>query len=604
MSEAARELRLIELEMPNLASTEERGTSAVSFFRNLSVTRKFIYAFGLVCLLCVGLGVYTFFTFRSVAAKSFDMSENVFPSMIHLTKARAELNTIRLSDLDLLLCSAPSCFDHYRTQRQQAFTDYLAAEKAYKPDIGNPEERELYEKFSSAAAQYEDVSNRALAMLEDHKTGDEKTGDALDLLMSQSALDLFNAAVGASSEDVDLIVNSGMQSAQLNTSLSRRATWVNAAVTLVIVLLCALVGATLNRLITPRLALATMALERLAAKDLTVGIEDTGTDEIAHLAAAFNTSVGSMRGVLQLVAQGADTLSAAATEISARAVQSAGNANTQSSKTNQIAAAAQEMTATIGEISHNAKSAAGASRVSAQTATQGGQVMQAAANTMEKIAAATNSVSEKMTSLARRSEEIGNVVNVIQEISEQTNLLALNAAIEAARAGEHGRGFAVVAGEVRRLAERTKRATEEIAGTIRSIQEETRETLQVMEESRTTVETGIGETFRARKSLEEIIESSHQVEHQIQLIATAATEQTAASAEISESVGHISQLAIENQQGAEEAVEALKNLSRLASDLDGIIVQFQLEDDGGQSGGSLAGKGKTSFRPSLRPAHS
>jgi len=159
-------------------------------------------------------------------------------------------------------------------------------------------------------------------------------------------------------------------------------------------------------------------------------------------------------------------------------------------------------------------------------------VMRAAAATMEKIASATRTVSEKMTSLAHRSEEIGKVVNVIQEISEQTNLLALNAAIEAARAGEHGRGFAVVAGEVRRLAERTKGATEEIAGTIRNIQDETRETLEVMQDSRTAVETGMGETAHARRSLEAIIESSKQVEHQIHLIATAATEQTSASGEI------------------------------------------------------------------------
>jgi methyl-accepting chemotaxis protein len=261
------------------------------------------------------------------------------------------------------------------------------------------------------------------------------------------------------------------------------------------------------------------------------------------------------------------------------------------------------MTATICEISHNAENAANASRQSAETANQGGAVMQAAAVTMEKIAVATSTVSEKMTSLAHRSEEIGKVVNVIQEISEQTNLLALNAAIEAARAGEHGRGFAVVAGEVRRLAERTKGATEEIAGTIRSIQEETRETLQVMQDSRAAVETGMEETAHARESLEAIIESSREVEHQIHLIATAATEQTSAAGEISESVGQISQLSIENAQGAEEAVEALKSLASLASDLDGTIRQFRLEGDR-QEGGRYTGKNQPVGQPALRAAHS
>jgi methyl-accepting chemotaxis protein len=318
-------------------------------------------------------------------------------------------------------------------------------------------------------------------------------------------------------------------------------------------------------------------LERLAAKDLTAHVEVTGTDEIGRLGEAMNNCVETMRTVLREVGRGADTLSAGTTQITARAVQSAGNAHAQSNKINQIAAASQEMSATIAEISHNAESAAAASRVSAETADQGGAVMEAAAATMEKIAAATGTVGEKMNSLAHRSEEIGKVVSVIQEISEQTNLLALNAAIEAARAGEHGRGFAVVAGEVRRLAERTKSATEEIAATIRSIQDETRSTLEVMQDSRTAVENGMKETGRARKSLEATIQASRQVEHQIHLIASAATQQTSASSEISESAGQISQLATESAQGAEEAVEALKSLASLASELDGMIRQFQFE---------------------------
>ena len=332
-----------------------------------------------------------------------------------------------------------------------------------------------------------------------------------------------------------------------------------------------------TRRIAPPLYAVTAALERVAQKDLTVSVDVVGSDETGRLSAALNTSVAAMRAVLQSVAHGAETLSAATTEISSRSVESSGNAHAQSGKTNQIAAAAQQMTATIGEISHNAESAVNASRESAATADKGGSVMQAVATTMEKIASATGSVSEKMTDLAHRCGEIGKVVDVIQDISEQTNLLALNAAIEAARAGEHGRGFAVVAGEVRRLAERTKGATEEIAVTIRSIQDGTRETLQVMQDSRTAVETGMEETAHARMSLEAIIESSKRVETQIQLIATAATEQTAASGEISESASQISQLSTENAQSAEAAVQGLNSLAGLASDLDSIIRQFRLE---------------------------
>jgi methyl-accepting chemotaxis protein len=569
----------------------------MTWLRNLPVSRKFTFAFGIVCGLCIVLGAYTFITFRGIAAKSADVSDNSVPSVLALADIQWSANSVRREDLELLLCQTPACSADHGTKRQKAIDVYQNAVRAYEPRIAYPGERELFQRFSDSFAQYLGASNRAGTLL-----AAAKTGDALDLLASDSVMANHNAALATISDDLNLNARYGTEESKTATFASDHATWVSSGVTFFIVLLCAFIGFQLTRLIAPPLQAATAALERVAEKDLTVSVAECGSDEIGRLSAALNTSVASMRSVLQSVAQGAETLSAATAEISTRAVEQAGNAHTQSSKTNQIAAAAQEMTATIGEISHNAESAAGASRISAETADQGGAVMQAASVTMEKIAAATSSVSEKMTSLAHRSEEIGKVVNVIQEISEQTNLLALNAAIEAARAGEHGRGFAVVAGEVRRLAERTKGATEEIAGTIRSIQEETRQTLQVMHDSRTAVESGMGETAHARRSLEAIIGSSKQVEHQIHLIATAATQQTSASGEISESAGQISQLSIESAQGAEEAVEALKNLASLAADLDGMIRQFRLEG-AARSGGTLRGQGQPALHHNLRPAH-
>ena len=570
----------------------------MSFVRNFPIARKFAYGFGTISLLCISLAVYTFFTLRHIAADAADIHATSIPSVVQLAAMRNAANTIRRGDLAMLGCTNEACDQRTLKIRQHAIADVEVAQKAYEPMINYDDERQLYQQFKTKLGRYLELSNRAEAAI-----GAGQRGIGADLLMADEAVNSITEILNLADQDLQLNAQEAISATSSMEDASRRTTWISVVMTLAIVGIALLIGTQLNRLITPRIHRVMAMAERLAGKDLTAHVVVTANDEIGRMGEALNNSITDMREVLRSVAQGAQTLSAATTEINTRAQESAGNARNQSGMTTQIATAAQEMTATIGEISRNAESASSASRLSAETASRGGEVMQATGATMEKIASATRSVSERIASLAHRSEEIGNVVNVIQEISEQTNLLALNAAIEAARAGEHGRGFAVVAGEVRRLAERTKAATEEISATIHSIQDETRQTIEVMDGSRAAVDSGLEETAKARRSLDEIIEASRQVEHQIQLIASAATEQTAASGEISESAGRISQLAAQSTQGAEEAVAALGDLARLASDLDSMIRQFQLDDAGGTGGNALKPSRERSS-PAWQMAHS
>jgi methyl-accepting chemotaxis protein len=555
----------------------------MSGLRDLRISHKFAYAFGCICLICALLGTVALVGSLRVNSAVDQIVNNSVPSMKVLGDIRFSLATIRRTEALLLLCDTSECEQHYLTKRNHAVDSYHAAMEKYEPMVSYPGERELYDAIRQNASAYLVLSDQAN---EAYKEG--KKQDAAKMLLVPEAHKSYDEVTNSVQSDIDLNNRFGDEAGAGALQLGHRVLVATCILMAITVILCAGIGIMLTRLIVPPLASATEALEQVSERNLTVWVEARGTDEVGRLSTALNKTVGSIRGILQSVAQDADTLSAAAQELSAQSTQTSGNAQMQAGKTNLIATAAQEMTATIAEISKNAESAATASRLSAETAAQSGAIMQSTSATMERLVTTTKTVSEKMDLLAKRSVEMGKVVTVIQEISEQTNLLALNAAIEAARAGEQGRGFAVVAGEVRRLAERTNGATAEIAGTIRSIQDETRQTMEVMSISRDAVETGMKETANARNRLEQVMQSSKEVEHQIQMIATAATEQTSASNEISASASDISNLAKENSYASEQGAIACEKLSALVNNLDGIIRQFNIdENEEQQRGGKL-----------------
>jgi methyl-accepting chemotaxis protein len=202
----------------------------MSALHNIPIARKFLYAFGLVCILCVTLGTYTFFTFRNISAQSADISENAFPSLVYVGKIQVAIDRVRRWDLGTLLCQTPACTTKHLEERQNALNDYQTNLKGYIPFIRYPGERELYQKFSSAFDQYVEASNRAQAFL-----ANGKTGDALDLMVADSTLGLLNRALEGATADFELNATSSAAESHQTTVSGVRATWINTVVSLLIV---------------------------------------------------------------------------------------------------------------------------------------------------------------------------------------------------------------------------------------------------------------------------------------------------------------------------------------------------------------------------------
>jgi methyl-accepting chemotaxis protein/hemerythrin len=195
---------------------------------------------------------------------------------------------------------------------------------------------------------------------------------------------------------------------------------------------------------------------------------------------------------------------------------------------------------------------------------------------MENIAQRVNASSRTVEGLGQRSDQIGAIVNTIQDIADQTNLLALNAAIEAARAGEQGRGFAVVADEVRALAERTTKATKEIAAMIKAIQNETQSAVNSMSEGVDEVKLGTAETARSGEALEDILNKINELTMQISQVATAAEEQTATTQEITNNIQMITDVVNRNVENARSTTQATTTLAREVDNLHELVGHFRL----------------------------
>jgi len=377
-------------------------------------------------------------------------------------------------------------------------------------------------------------------------------------------------------QPLDLIVIAGSYADEFTNNASTGMAQSIILVTIISIAVCIpLIYILSKKLLAP----LTEMVGQMDQADLNTKLSSDRDDEIGSLQRGFDKFVDSIKETLQLVSQASDAVACASSEISSSTEEMAAGTQEQSNQSAEVSSAVEEMTKTIIENSKNAVQTAETAKRARGAAEQGGKVVEATVAGMHLIASVVKQSADTIKALGNSSDQIGEIIGVIDDIADQTNLLALNAAIEAARAGEQGRGFAVVADEVRKLAERTTKATKEIASMIKTIQNDTKGAVISMNEGTKQVDEGIKLAERAGISLKEITYVSQTVTDMITQIAAASEQQSTASEQISKNVEAITSVTGQTANGTQQIARAAEDLNSLTENLQKILRKFRLSGE-------------------------
>jgi len=381
------------------------------------------------------------------------------------------------------------------------------------------------------------------------------------------------------------------------------ATWTGSALPLGLIALIALPAMTLidgqlaeavlayeskstreRRELSARVDALTEQLERAAAGDLSTRIDvasvaddvEAEDDAVVVLSQSVNEALESLVTLVEQVRAGGEQIAASAGELLATAEEHAASATQQSSAVAETTSTIEELAATAAQIADTAEAVARYAAETLRHAEEGRMAVAASVRSMDQIADRVDQIAARALSLGEKGQEIGRILEVIDDLADQTNLLALNAAIEAARAGEHGRGFAVVAAEVRKLAERSQESAGQIQAIVAQIQTETHATILATEEGSKEVHMGAGLAREVVEALERISGMVDETTTAAKEISIATQQQRSASDQVVSAMTQVSDVSRQYAVGSKQSAAAAAQLNVLSAELRESIARFRV----------------------------
>lgn len=526
----------------------------------MSITKRLFLSLSLGLLVLLLVGGYGIWQLTQAQARFNYVATNTFPSITAVTKILHETADIRVNTRSLMLAPNEQLRNSARQNLEKADSDFNASIADYAAhDVSDATDRQLLDADKAAMANYRQVRDKSIALF---LSGDHEGAAKMFLVDGHVVSSALDKAIAEHMAYNYKLANDLVQTNQENYSWSLKMMVALIALAFVST---GVLGAQLFHRIRGGLSSIQGTLEHVSQSlDFTQRAPIKQLDEIGQTGTAFNGLLERLQQNLSSLLHGAQQVATASEQLSQTASQVSSASEAQSEASANMAATVEQMTVSVNHVADQAKlSHQGAVDVGALVQ-EGSAIIGQTISDIHDISAVVKTSVASIQELEAYSSQVASVVNVIREIADQTNLLALNAAIEAARAGEQGRGFAVVADEVRKLAERTAKSTQEIANTIQTMVARSREATEQMQTAEQLVETGVQRADNADQAIKRIGENTAQATRSISEIASAINQQGVASNNIATQVETTAQMAEESSAAAKHTMENAQHLDELA----------------------------------------